>query len=123
MPRKATKKAPAAAPAPEGAQGRVAAMDVTMTAASGMGGDGDKTPLALRVERAMNAAGEQARAAGAEPDEILRAKIRARGEVMEQVTGEPQPAVDPSQPAGLRKAPRKGAKKSASKAQRRTKAK
>jgi len=97
-------------------------MDVTMTAASGMGGDGDKTPLALRVERAMNAAGEQARAAGAEPDEILRAKIRARGEVMEEVTGEPQPAIDPSRPDRL-KAPRKGAKKAASKAQRRTKAK
>lgn len=119
MPRKATKKAPAAAPAPEGARGQVAAMDVTMTAASGMGGDGDKTPLALRVERAMNEAGEQARAAGMEPDEILRRKIQARGEVMQEVTGEP---ADVAIAAGPRKAPRKGAKKAASKAQRRTKA-
>lgn len=118
MPRKATKKAPAAAPAPEGARGQVAAMDVTMTAASGMGGDGDKTPLALRVERAMNDAGEQARITGASPDQILQAKIRARGEVMQEVTGEaPAPAA-----AGPRKTGRKGAKKAASKAQRRTKA-
>ena len=51
-------------------------MDVTLTATSGMGDD--KTPLALRVEQAMNEAGVKARESGAEPDEILRAKVEAR---------------------------------------------
>ena len=86
-------------------EGRVAAMDVTLTATSSMGDD--KVPLALRVEQAMNDAGNQARESGAEPDEILRAKVAARNRVMSEVTGEP---LAPEYQEGARKASKKAAK-------------
>jgi hypothetical protein len=84
-------------------EGKIAAMDISMTAAADLGG---KTPLAVRVEKAMNDAGEQARLAGAEPDEILRAKIEARNQVMGEVTGEPV-----ADAPAASKSPRKGARK------------
>lgn len=91
----------------QGPEGRVASMDVTLTATSGMGDD--KTPLALRVEHAMNEAGLKAREAGAEPDEILRAKVEARQRLMGEVTGEvPQPS-SPKASRKAAKAPRKAA--------------
>ena len=94
---------------PEGIppEGRIASMDVTLTATSGMGDD--KTPLALRVEQAMNEAGNKARESGAEPDEILRAKVDARNRLMGEVTGEvPQPS-SPKASKKAAKAPRKAA--------------
>jgi hypothetical protein len=82
-------------------------MDVTLTAAADLG-EG-KTPLALRVEQAMNEAGTKAREAGAEPDEILRAKVDARNRLMGEVTGEvPQPS-SPKASKKAAKAPRKAA--------------
>lgn len=82
-------------------------MDVTLTAASNVGEE--KTPLALRVEQAMNEAGTKARESGAEPDEILRAKVEARARVLGEVTGEtPAPAARKASKKAA-KAPRKAA--------------
>lgn len=62
MPRKVTKKAKAKAAS------TFKPADAVM----------DETPFAFHVKQAMDAAGEEARASGASPDEILRRRDQAR---------------------------------------------